>query len=339
MSTDTTPASLQRIPLFADFDENTLRDYLQLLQPVSFLQGDCLMTQGDVAESVFFLETGEVEVVTTLPGGSEVIISTLSPGSVIGEMALLDDVSTRTATVRALTPTTGFLIERQDCRTLLTQTQEMTFSLQRRITLSLCQRLRELFSKIVNLATPYAPRAFGDPEELGLSSHTTRVPASPLAYRAFLPQLPFFSRFRPEEVDTLLAQATVLELPRQHILFRHGNPGQSCFIIIRGAVELLSGTTRHYPLHVLGPGHICGQLALIEDAPHEAVAVTRSHTTLLELQKPSFDHFFTATTRTATKFQRAILQGLLANFARANNHLVRALSQSALRDRRKKDHT
>jgi hypothetical protein len=49
MSTDTIPVGLRRIPLFADLDENKLREYLQLLRPLSFHQGDCLMTQGEIA--------------------------------------------------------------------------------------------------------------------------------------------------------------------------------------------------------------------------------------------------------------------------------------------------
>ena len=65
------------------------------------------MTQGHIADTLFFLESGAVEVIVTLPGGSERVISALGPGSVIGEMALFDDGGTRTATVRAR-PTVDF---------------------------------------------------------------------------------------------------------------------------------------------------------------------------------------------------------------------------------------
>ena len=242
MSTDTIPVGLKRIPLFVDLDENKLREYLQLLQPLSFHQGDCLMTQGEIANSIFFLEEGAVDVVITLPGGNEMLITTLGPGSVIGEMALLDDIGTRTATVRALTTTSGFLIERQDCRTLLTQTHEMTFPVQRRITLSLCQRLRELFAKIISFAVPQASQASEVTRELDASFDTTRYSSSPLSYKTFLPQLPFFSNFRSDDIDHLLAQAAVLELSREQILFRQGSLGRASFIIIRGAIELMSNT-------------------------------------------------------------------------------------------------
>jgi len=334
MSTDTIPVGLKRIPLFADLDENKLREYLQLLQPVSFYQGDCLMTQGEVADSIFFLEEGAVDVVTTLPGDSEMVITTLGPGSVIGEMALLDDIGTRTATVRALTPTNGFLIERQDCRTLLTQAHEMTFTVQHRITLSLCQRLRELFTTILNFSLSFLTSEVSG--ELDSSFNTLRHSSTSLAYKAFLPQLPFFSNFRSDDIDHLLTQAAVLELSHEQVLFRQGNPGRASFIIIRGAVELVSNTEQQYPLGVLGPGHICGQLALIDNSPHEATAVVRSHTVLLELSQPVFKHLFTANTRTAAKFQHAIMQSLLTALAKADNHLTRLMSQSALRTRRSK---
>lgn len=333
MSTDTLPGGLKSIPLFADLDEKTLREYLRFLQPLSFPPGHYLMIQGEVADSVFFLEEGTVHVVATLPGGSEMLITTLGPGSVIGEMALLDDIGTRTATVRAESSTRGFLIDRQDCRTLLAQTHELTLPIQRRLILSLCQRLRQLFSKIVSFAASHVSPLSTVAEEFASSANAARLSPSALAYKAFLPQLPFFAHFRLEDIDALTTQATVLELSQQQVLFRQGGPGQACFLVIRGAVELFSNTPRLYPLHVLGPGHICGQLALIEDTSHEATAVTRSRTTLLELQKPAFDHFFTATTRSATKFQHALLQGLLTTLAKADNHLTRVMSQATLRTR------
>ena len=334
MPSHATPTSLKSIPLFADLDESKLEDFQRIFQFVSFLPGTCLMTQGHVADSIFFLESGAVEVVVMLPGGGEKVISTLGPGSVIGEMALLDEFGTRTATVRALTTTSGFLVERQDCRTLLMQAQPPTFTVQRRITMSLCQRLRELLTLVMSFYPSNDLSSTLASVVLDPLSHSVRHKELPTAYRKVLQQLPFFQRYRADEVEYVLEQAAVLTVPRGHVLFQRGDVGQASYIIVRGAVELVSNTASSYSLAVLGPGRLCGHLALIDGVPHETTAVARSSTVLLELPSSSFQELFTASTGPAAKFQNTILQSLLTLQAKVDNHLARMISQASIRTQR-----
>ncbi len=72
---------------------------LQTLPAVSCAAGDVLITEGRPAAGLYFLETGEVEVLK----GGELIAEVYEPGAVFGDMAYLLG-SAPTATVRALTP-------------------------------------------------------------------------------------------------------------------------------------------------------------------------------------------------------------------------------------------
>jgi CRP-like cAMP-binding protein len=335
MSVDIITPSLKSMPLFADLEESKLEGFQRIFRPVAFAPGDLLMTQGQAADAIFFLESGTVAVLMTLPGGGEHTISTLGPGSVIGEMALLDEIGTRTATVRAVTPTRGFLIERQDCRVLLTQTQNTTFTVQRRITLSLCQRLRELLAMVSRFHASYEqPGSLLSAERHSPASVVRHKELAP-KYREILPQLPFFLHFRADEVEQVLEQATILTVSRGHVLFRQSDPGQASYIIVRGAVELLSSDAApSYTLSVLGPGRVCGHIALIDDAPHETTAVTRSEAVLLEYSRQSFARLCTANTRAAAKFSNAVLQNLLLLQAKVDNHFARMISQAFIRTQR-----
>lgn len=331
MSVDTTTTNLKSIPLFADLEDSKLEDFQQIFQCVSFAPGARLMTQGQVADTIFFLESGTVEVVVTLPGGGEKVISTLGPGSVIGEMALFDEVGTRTATVRAVTPTTGFVVERQDCRVLLTQSQSTTFAVQRRITLSLCQRLRDLLTMVMNFRSPqsFPPSLLST--EPGPGSHIGPHTELPYAYKKILSQLPFFQFFRADEVTSVLEQSAVLQLPRGQSLFQQGSAGHASYIVVRGAIELFCYMASPYALGVVGPGQICGHIALLDEAPYETTAITRSESILLELSPSSFNQFFTGSSRLAAKFRNALLQNLLILQARIDNHLARMISQASIR--------
>ena len=330
MSIDATIPRLKSMPFFADLEESKLFDFQRLVQFVTFTQGECLMTQGQIADTLFFLDSGLVEIVVRLPGGNEHVISTLGPGSVMGEMALFDEVGTRTATVRALTATSGFIVERRDCQVFLSQSQSVTFTLQQRITLSLCQRLRDLLGMIarVHTANDQATTlpSIAQTAPSGRVQYTTLAPE----YRAILPRLPFFQHFHTDELAQVLEHVRVLEAAREQVLFRQGDPGQASYIVVRGAVELVDHAAT-YALGALGPGRICGQIALIDAAPHEMTAITRSETTLFELLPISFSVFGCVRTRFAAKFQNAILQSLLMLQVKADNHLTRMISQVSIR--------
>lgn len=63
--------------------------------------GQVIVRQGDIGDCVYFIQSGEVEVVRN-EGGDEISVARLSGGQYFGEMALLSS-QPRNATVRALT--------------------------------------------------------------------------------------------------------------------------------------------------------------------------------------------------------------------------------------------
>ncbi len=72
-----------------------------------FKTGDVIIRQGDKGECAYIIESGKVEIIIEHPEGGISKIGTRGPGTIIGEMALVDD-SLRVATVKAV----------EDCRML-----------------------------------------------------------------------------------------------------------------------------------------------------------------------------------------------------------------------------
>ena len=68
----------------------------------SLAAGDLLFCEGDVAGCAYLVDSGRLQVSVKREGGSQVLAE-IGPGSLIGEMALLDS-GPRTATVTALEP-------------------------------------------------------------------------------------------------------------------------------------------------------------------------------------------------------------------------------------------
>jgi CRP-like cAMP-binding protein len=316
------------IPLFAGIERAELDGFLRIFQSVSFSAGAAVVRQGQPADGAFIIEAGDADVVTALPGGGVAAVATLGPGSVLGEMALLES-GMRSATVTARSAVATHFIERDGFRMLLAQRNGAAFTIQGRITLTLCQRLRELNAKII--AHDPAGNAAPAMEE-GAAAGAPRRGECPFDWRRFLPVLPLFRRHAAAEIDEFAGLVRVLELERGHALFRQGDPSAACYVVIRGAIEIAGARNgRRHRIGILGPGRLCGTLALIEGQPHSMSAAARENTVLLEIGSAAFGRLFRGRDRLAARFQETVNQELLQALSRTNNHLTRLISQARIR--------
>ncbi|HKU69430.1 MAG TPA: cyclic nucleotide-binding domain-containing protein [Burkholderiales bacterium] len=322
------------IPLFAGIERTALEGFLRIFQPVSFAAGASLMRQGQPADGAYIIESGDADVTTALPGGGTAAVAKLGPGSVLGEMALLES-GVRSATVIALSRVTGHFIERDGFRMLLAQRNRAAFTIQARIARTLCQRLRELNAKIVaDDASGAAPSAASRAASRASAPASAGQPS--FDWKSFLPLLPFFRRCGPAEIEQFIGLARAVELPRGHVLFSPGEPSTASYLVVRGAIEIAGARNgQRHRIGILGPGRLCGTLALIEGQPHSMGAAVRENAVLLEIGKPAFDRLFDGDDRLAARFQEAINQELLQALARTNNHLTRLVSQARIRGGRR----
>jgi CRP/FNR family transcriptional regulator, cyclic AMP receptor protein len=92
------PARLKKIPVFADLDEESLRNVAQLAGELSVEAGKELVREGDYSYDLLAIEEGTARVERH---GEHV--ADLGPGDVFGEMGVLER-SQRNATVVATSP-------------------------------------------------------------------------------------------------------------------------------------------------------------------------------------------------------------------------------------------
>jgi len=103
---------VNKVELFKDAPELFIREAVQLLKPRIFLPGENIIRQGEFADSMYFLTSGEVRI---LIGGKE--IAQLGSGSPFGETALLENQH-RNASVVSLSYSTGYQLMKADFNTL-----------------------------------------------------------------------------------------------------------------------------------------------------------------------------------------------------------------------------
>ncbi len=129
---------LKQVYLFKHLDEPVLNAIAAQAREVSFKKNAIVMTEGDVGETMYVIRSGSVRVFVSDADGKELILYLQDTGSVVGDIALLDDAP-RSASVTAMEATTALMINKQSFLHLLREHPDLSIGVIR----SLTQRLRE----------------------------------------------------------------------------------------------------------------------------------------------------------------------------------------------------
>jgi CRP-like cAMP-binding protein len=322
-----TPDLLRRIPMFDDLQEAELVEIMSCFTEAEIGAGDQIYLQGEAATNACFLIEGELEALKALPGGGEAELGVIAPGKMIGEMALMVG-GARTATVRARSPSRVLMVSYHFFHAALDQMSVPAFKILRAIVLTMTERLSELQARILKQwdCEAFIPSSSAKSEEDSVS-----LPPS-YEYRPFLSVMPCFESFEESEIDHVLAEGEILEIPRDEFLHREGASPASCYLILRGAIALSAMRDRRYQLSVLGPGRLCGANAMILKKHHFSDARVRSQALLLRFDRAGFDNLFLGETKDCLKFQNLVSTNQLMQLKAANNLLALLVSQSYVRN-------
>ena len=118
---------LKRVSWFQDLDNRSLEAISNAAVEQSYQPGQLIMRQGDTGVGAFIIRSGKVEIIQERDG-KEQKLATLGPGDVVGEMALLDEFP-RSASVRAIEPTTALGIQRWHFKGILESHPQLALAL------------------------------------------------------------------------------------------------------------------------------------------------------------------------------------------------------------------
>src|SRR5213076_2372390 len=117
----------KRVAMFEDLDQRSLEAIANSAVEQNYEPGQEIVRQGDTGVGAFIIRSGKVEIIQEKEG-KQSKIATLGPGDVIGEMALLDEFP-RSATARAVEPTTALGIQRWHFRGILESHPQIALAL------------------------------------------------------------------------------------------------------------------------------------------------------------------------------------------------------------------
>jgi len=96
-------ATFMNVPLFEGLSEDAIRALALATDEDAYARGQVILREGDFGDRLCVIGDGEVEVVKGVGSGHEVLLATLGPGEVFGEMSLIEG-RPRSASIRAVKP-------------------------------------------------------------------------------------------------------------------------------------------------------------------------------------------------------------------------------------------
>jgi CRP/FNR family cyclic AMP-dependent transcriptional regulator len=140
--------SLGEIALFSNMKADDLQLLSQNLRYKLFPTGKTIMNADQPGEAVYLILNGTVKVHIEQADGTDVVISILGAGDIVGEMSLLDN-KTRSASVSTIEESTLLWMDKTAFQDCLQNMPQLTFNL----ACTLAKRLRHANHQIQALAS------------------------------------------------------------------------------------------------------------------------------------------------------------------------------------------
>lgn len=134
-------------PIFEEFDKELIGEVASLALYRKWPAGTVIFQRGDEGSFMIVVVSGRIKLSLITPQGKELSLRHLEPGSILGEMAVLDD-QPRSADAMAMIPTEGYVISKRDYLELVTGRPQAAEAVIR----YLCSRIRETTDQLETIA-------------------------------------------------------------------------------------------------------------------------------------------------------------------------------------------
>ena len=141
------------IPILAKLKDKELKAIEKYMNLIDVIPGQTVFKEGDRGDYVCFVVDGALDVVKESASGESIVISTLSKGGSIGEMAVIDELP-RSATIKARSKSTLITLSQENFNYILAEHSAIGVKILKGITLLLSMNLRKTSSRLAGYMLP-----------------------------------------------------------------------------------------------------------------------------------------------------------------------------------------
>ena len=141
---------LAQIPIFGGLPAEVVERIARATRVLRVPAGVAVFEEGELARSMFIVRAGDVEICKRGRDGADFCLAVLPPGACVGEMALID-IQPRSATVRAVTEATMYIVDQKEIGSLHHTDRDVYTLLVLNIAREISRRLRYADQVMVDL--------------------------------------------------------------------------------------------------------------------------------------------------------------------------------------------
>ena len=141
------------IPILGRLKDNELKTIVKYMNLVEVIPGEIVFEEGDRRDYVCFVVDGTLDVLRKSETGESIVISTLSKGRSIGEMAVIDELP-RSATVKARTKSTLITLSQENFNYMLAEHSSIGVKILKGIARLLSMNLRKTSTSLADYMLP-----------------------------------------------------------------------------------------------------------------------------------------------------------------------------------------
>ncbi|MBN9031724.1 MAG: Crp/Fnr family transcriptional regulator [Rhizobiales bacterium 63-7] len=145
--TSKSAAFWRSFPIFEEFDTETIAAIADIATHRKWPAGTVIFQRGDEGNYMLAIASGRVKLSLISPQGKELAIRHMEPGTILGEMAILDG-EPRSADATTVTATEGYVLAKRDLLPIITTRPGTAETVIR----FLCARIRETTERLETMA-------------------------------------------------------------------------------------------------------------------------------------------------------------------------------------------
>jgi CRP/FNR family cyclic AMP-dependent transcriptional regulator len=217
--------------------------------PICFPANHVILHQGKLAEGIYLIISGHVEIRIRIMGEGDTPISSTKPGYFLGEASFIQGGPNTTSAVTT-EPTCCILLPQLFFELLENYHPQLRYKILQALATQICERLEDTHDRVkdyISCSNMLSQSFFGkvlntiyQPKQISLEEvDNYSILASTL-----------FTHFTPAEIETLFSKVTFFDAPAHCVLIHEKQKYPSCYVVVRGAVQ---STIMQAKLSVIGP--------------------------------------------------------------------------------------
>lgn len=145
-----------------------------------------------------------------------------------------------------------------------------------------------------------------------------------------LKKIQLFENLNEQELEKILPLCAKQTFPKDTTIFKEGDAGDRCYIIISGTVRISKfiANIGEEALAVLKPGDYFGEMALIDNFPRSANAITNGDADLFAINKTALDKLLIEDRELGYKLLWTFTRTLSKRLRETNEKLMSFLAMS-----------